>query len=247
MDARQLIEKLKKLGLQPRAYSGRGMYGKECVGAAIDGKPGGYELPAGWSIDSLGMGYIVYWMSAWWPTEVTEPHPEADPAHIAKGVVRRNVAGVPAYDFGNFRAAQDAEDAEDAAAGVLASETPEQRELNDKIDAWHNGAGDGKPLHEFLGMTREEFARRVAGALGVKASDGQSAAARSAFAQLMPALANPPSRDVQALAQMLEQWLLACWADPGTGIDAGAGFGGYDLELTMGGQRIQIHMQTREE
>lgn len=34
-------------------------------------------------------------------------------------------------------------------------------EIDDRIDEWHNGAGAGKPLHEYLGWTRAEYAKWV--------------------------------------------------------------------------------------
>lgn len=66
MDATQLVQQLKDLGLEPRPYSGRSMYGKECVGVSVD-HLGDHELPKGWSHDSLGRGHIVYWRSVAWP------------------------------------------------------------------------------------------------------------------------------------------------------------------------------------
>jgi hypothetical protein len=38
-------------------------------------------------------------------------------------------------------------------------------ELVDRVDAlveeWHNGAGKDRPLHEFLGMTKEQYAEWI--------------------------------------------------------------------------------------
>ena len=62
-----LIARLKAMGLEPRDYSGRGMYGRECVAVSIDCEPGDYEFPRGWSQDQLGRGIIVYWPSVLWP------------------------------------------------------------------------------------------------------------------------------------------------------------------------------------
>jgi hypothetical protein len=39
-------------------------------------------------------------------------------------------------------------------------------ELDAKVEAWHNGAGEGKPLHEFLGMTWEQYAEWVSNPAG---------------------------------------------------------------------------------
>jgi hypothetical protein len=30
--------------------------------------------------------------------------------------------------------------------------------MEDLVEHWHNGEGDGQPLHEFLGMTWEQYA-----------------------------------------------------------------------------------------
>jgi hypothetical protein len=37
MDASKLIEALEDAGYEPRSYSGRGMYGRECVGVVTSG------------------------------------------------------------------------------------------------------------------------------------------------------------------------------------------------------------------
>ncbi len=33
--------------------------------------------------------------------------------------------------------------------------------MDDRIEAWHNGAGEGMELHEYLGMTWVEYAAWV--------------------------------------------------------------------------------------
>lgn len=65
----QLISKLESLDLRPRSYSGRGMYGKECVATSLDRytHPSDLELPAGWRQDQLGLGTVVYWPGITWP------------------------------------------------------------------------------------------------------------------------------------------------------------------------------------
>lgn len=35
--------------------------------------------------------------------------------------------------------------------------------IEDQIDAWHQGAGEGKSLHEFLGWSHEKYAAYVQG------------------------------------------------------------------------------------
>lgn len=66
MKPADLIKQLKEMELKPTAYSGRGMYGKECVGVSVD-YIGDYTFPTGWSYDQLGKGYIVFWRSVAWP------------------------------------------------------------------------------------------------------------------------------------------------------------------------------------
>ena len=66
MNSDDLIEALYQQGLEPRAYSGRAMFGRYCVGVAVNDL-GRYEYPRGWQHDSLGTGYIVYWPDAAWP------------------------------------------------------------------------------------------------------------------------------------------------------------------------------------
>lgn len=62
----QLIEALRAEGLTPRSYSGRGMYGAQCVGANVR-HIGDHVLPRGWQDDGMGMGRIVYWPDVAWP------------------------------------------------------------------------------------------------------------------------------------------------------------------------------------
>ena len=69
LTADKLIEALEAEGLKPRSYSGRGMYGAQCVGAAVR-HFGDHELPKGWCNDSLGMGQIMYWPAVAWPESV---------------------------------------------------------------------------------------------------------------------------------------------------------------------------------
>ena len=69
----QLIEALEGAGFEPRSYSGRGMYGAECVAAkgdefaiteALAGQGFGRPLA-----DQLGKGVIVYWPQHKWPED----------------------------------------------------------------------------------------------------------------------------------------------------------------------------------
>jgi hypothetical protein len=68
MDAKTLIEEIEETGRKVRSYSGRGMFGRQCVGVALDRYDYGSDLPdEGQRRDSLGLGEIVYWPSATWP------------------------------------------------------------------------------------------------------------------------------------------------------------------------------------
>lgn len=40
---------------------------------------------------------------------------------------------------------------------------PGARDIHDLIDAWHDEPGDKRPLHEYLGLTEEQYAAWVAG------------------------------------------------------------------------------------
>jgi hypothetical protein len=77
-----LIDALEDAGYDPCAYSGRGMYGKECV--CVKGDISGWEVAkALWYAnddneivdapeprqDQLGLGIVLYWPSYEWPKE----------------------------------------------------------------------------------------------------------------------------------------------------------------------------------
>jgi hypothetical protein len=67
----ELIEVLSDQGLEPKAYSGRGMYGKHCVSVTFNrgDDAGNYTLPPGWTTDQMGLGVVFYWPRAEWPEE----------------------------------------------------------------------------------------------------------------------------------------------------------------------------------
>lgn len=68
-----LIDAIANRELQPRSYSGRGMYGRECVACAVESGSDLEGLPkAGAHVDQLGRGYIVYWPAAEWTPDVQE-------------------------------------------------------------------------------------------------------------------------------------------------------------------------------
>lgn len=67
-----LIKAIDETGRLARSYSGRFMYGKECVAVKLYRGDSGADLPkAGQRRDSLGLGQIAYWPAAEWPnTEI---------------------------------------------------------------------------------------------------------------------------------------------------------------------------------
>jgi len=89
-----LKELIEWIGLRPRNYSGRGMYGKECIACSPDSSESGFsaqmiesaidkfgsdsvevsiaiEMMKRTSTDSMGLGWVCYWPSVDWegPTE----------------------------------------------------------------------------------------------------------------------------------------------------------------------------------
>lgn len=68
-----LIDALESAGYEPRPYSGRGMYGKDCVavsGQFISPFKVGQDIGEGFGApreDSLGKGIVLYWPSYKWP------------------------------------------------------------------------------------------------------------------------------------------------------------------------------------
>lgn len=70
MNATKLIDAIKAAGLRPRSYSGRGMFGRHCVGVSLRSISEADGLPLrGSATDSLGLGIILYWPGAKWPEE----------------------------------------------------------------------------------------------------------------------------------------------------------------------------------
>lgn len=82
MDSNELIQLIEDAGYEAQSYSGRGMYGKECVGVDVDddtefavdvmatAEPEDKEtvraLLKASSVDQLGKGYIVYFPRLAW-------------------------------------------------------------------------------------------------------------------------------------------------------------------------------------
>jgi hypothetical protein len=81
INADDLIRAIRNLGHTPRSYSGRCMYGRECVGVSMGAQFEAIELfaelrtAAGLAhlpsptFDSLGRGIIAYWPSVEIPCE----------------------------------------------------------------------------------------------------------------------------------------------------------------------------------
>lgn len=66
-DARKKYDQIKQAGKKPHSYSGRGMFGKECVAVSVgrhDSLRGISQK--GSSIDSLGLDLIIYWSRLAW-------------------------------------------------------------------------------------------------------------------------------------------------------------------------------------
>jgi hypothetical protein len=71
MDGQNFIAVLRGAGLEPRSYSGRGMFGRQCVGVSgrtvasvLRDVPREFGEP---HTDNMGMGVIAYWPSVEWP------------------------------------------------------------------------------------------------------------------------------------------------------------------------------------
>lgn len=67
MTADQLIEKIENSDRKARSYSGRGMFGAQCVAVSLGREDAGGELPKGAQTESLGKGTIWYWPGIPWP------------------------------------------------------------------------------------------------------------------------------------------------------------------------------------
>ncbi len=74
MTSETLIRKLEAAGFEPHSYSGRAMFGRQCV--AVSGG-GMFVWPAtavlrGWRQDSMGRGAVIYWPEVAWPGEIDD-------------------------------------------------------------------------------------------------------------------------------------------------------------------------------
>ncbi len=78
-EVKRFIEALKHEGYNPKSYSGRGMFGKECVSVSDEdmsawvlanylGRVGIYTPEP--RQDSLGLDIVLYWPQYEWPKEI---------------------------------------------------------------------------------------------------------------------------------------------------------------------------------
>lgn len=69
----KLVALLRRKGLRPRSYSGRGMYGRYCVSINLDqNEPVPDKLPGGYSWDSMGLGRVLYWPNVLAPEDLRD-------------------------------------------------------------------------------------------------------------------------------------------------------------------------------
>ena len=75
LQTKAFIDALQDAGYEPKSYSGRGMYGKECVSLKEDdvslwdvarALPEDMNVPSP-RTDSLGLGIVLYWPDYEWP------------------------------------------------------------------------------------------------------------------------------------------------------------------------------------
>ena len=111
MNAKQLVEVIEEAGFEARSYSGRAMYGRDCVGVELDRGDSGFSLAAklcaaapdclseedaldfvdGLSRldvreDSMGLGGIVYFPRVDWPEDLSpDGEEDEDEEHDCEG------------------------------------------------------------------------------------------------------------------------------------------------------------------
>jgi hypothetical protein len=101
MDAKILVEALRDAGYSVRSYSGRGMYGRSCVGAELERGTGAFKVASDVAAalldtevgahalireladlrvceDSLGLGSILYFPQVPWEQGSPEPEDDAE-------------------------------------------------------------------------------------------------------------------------------------------------------------------------
>lgn len=87
-EVQKFIEALEDAGYEPKSYSGRGMFGKDCVSVSGNDEDG--NRISQWNLaralfydteddvgnipeprqDQLGLGIVLYWPSYEWPKEI---------------------------------------------------------------------------------------------------------------------------------------------------------------------------------
>lgn len=70
MKPEKLISLIEASGREARSYSGRAMYGKECVSVYLERGDSDSDLPRGARSDCLGRGTVWYWPNVAWPESV---------------------------------------------------------------------------------------------------------------------------------------------------------------------------------
>jgi hypothetical protein len=67
------IARLRDEGLEPRRYSGRGMFGADCIGVDVESREDAGALKALFDLkpttDSMGRGVVAYWPALPWPED----------------------------------------------------------------------------------------------------------------------------------------------------------------------------------
>ena len=79
VDPEELVTAIQDAGYEPRSYSGRAMYGKQCVAVTLDSDADLWALawefgardiePGPPKTDSLGLNVIAYWPHIEWPSD----------------------------------------------------------------------------------------------------------------------------------------------------------------------------------
>lgn len=97
MKFESLVSKIVDAGYEPRSYSGRFMYGKDCLGVDLPDASclvelGGCPKP---TLDSMGRGIIAYWPSIAWQEvtgweEVVEEDQDDEEEEEVCSEIRRN-------------------------------------------------------------------------------------------------------------------------------------------------------------
>lgn len=77
-----MLQTLMDAGYEPRAYSGRGMYGRQCISvttgervhsvladiiACCEDVDAASDMIRGASTDNMGLDHVIYWPSVTWP------------------------------------------------------------------------------------------------------------------------------------------------------------------------------------